>query len=57
MRRLKPIRRFTHDSGKEFAGHQLTANALKTRIYFATPYHAWEQGLNGDEPLNLSENF
>jgi IS30 family transposase len=50
VRRLKPIRRFvrtiTYDNGKEFAGHRRTAKALKADIYFATPYHAWERGLN-----------
>jgi IS30 family transposase len=50
VRHLKPIRRFvetiTYDNGKEFAAHQLTAKALRADIYFATPYHAWERGLN-----------
>ena len=50
VRRLKPIRRFvctiTYDNGKEFAGHQKTAKALRAKVYFATPYHAWERGLN-----------
>jgi IS30 family transposase len=50
VRHLKPIRRFvetiTYDNGKEFAGHQLTAKVLRADIYFATPYHAWERGLN-----------
>ena len=30
----------------EFAAHQDIAHALKTKIFFATPYHAWERGLN-----------
>ena len=50
VRRLKPINNFVHtitfDNGKEFAAHQDIANALKARIFFATPYHAWERGLN-----------
>ena len=50
MRRLKPIGDFVHtitfDNGKEFAAHQDIAHALKTKIFFATPYHAWERGLN-----------
>ena len=50
VRRLKPLRRFvctiTYDNGKEFAAHQQTAKVLKAGIYFATPYHAWERGLN-----------
>ena len=36
----------TFDNGKEFAAHQDIAHALKTKIFFATPYHAWERGLN-----------
>ena len=50
VRRLKPIGDFVHtitfDNGKEFAAHQDIAQALKTKIFFATPYHAWERGLN-----------
>ena len=50
VRRLKPIGDFVHtitfDNGKEFAAHQDIAHALKTKIFFATPYHAWERGLN-----------
>ena len=50
MRRLKPIGNFVHtitfDNGKEFAAHQDIAYALKAKIFFATPYHAWERGLN-----------
>jgi IS30 family transposase len=48
--RLKPIDGFVHtitfDNGKEFAAHQDIALALNARIFFATPYHAWERGLN-----------
>src|SRR5271169_914837 len=50
VRRLKPIGNFVHtitfDNGKEFAAHQDIAYALKAKIFFATPYHAWERGLN-----------
>jgi IS30 family transposase len=50
VRRLKPIGDFvntiTFDNGKEFAAHQDIASALKAKIFFATPYHAWERGLN-----------
>lgn len=50
VRRLKPIHDFVHtitfDNGKEFAAHQGIAVALKAKIFFATPYHAWERGLN-----------
>jgi transposase, IS30 family len=50
VRRLKLIGDFVHtitfDNGKEFAAHQHIAHALKAKIFFATPYHAWERGLN-----------
>jgi IS30 family transposase len=50
VRRLKPIHNFVHtitfDNGKEFAAHQDIAHALNAKIFFATPYHAWERGLN-----------
>ena len=50
VRRLKPVGDFVHtitfDNGKEFAAHQDIAHALKAKIFFATPYHAWERGLN-----------
>jgi IS30 family transposase len=50
VRRLKPIDDFVHtitfDNGKEFAAHQDIAHALGAKIFFATPYHAWERGLN-----------
>lgn len=50
VRRLRPIDKFVHtitfDNGKEFAAHQDMAAALDAKIFFATPYHAWERGLN-----------
>jgi IS30 family transposase len=50
VRRLKPLRRHVHtityDNGKEFAAHRKTARALKAKVFFATPYHAWERGVN-----------
>jgi transposase, IS30 family len=50
VRKLKPVGDFVHtitfDNGKEFAAHQDIASALDTKIFFATPYHAWERGLN-----------
>lgn len=36
----------TSDNGKEFAGHQKISRKLDADFYFATPYHAWERGLN-----------
>jgi len=48
--RLKPfgalVRTITFDNGKEFADHKTIARALRAKIYFARPYHAWERGLN-----------
>lgn len=50
VRRLKPLRRnvhtITYDNGKEFAAHKKTAQTLEARVFFATPYHAWERGVN-----------
>lgn len=50
VRRLRSIDDYVHtitfDNGKEFAAHQDIAAALNVRIFFATPYHAWERGLN-----------
>jgi hypothetical protein len=50
VRRIKPIADFVHtiafDNGKEFAAHQDITHALKVTVFFATPYHAWERGLN-----------
>jgi IS30 family transposase len=50
IRRLRPYRPFVHtitaDNGKEFAGHRKVAKSLGAGFYFATPYHAWERGLN-----------
>ena len=40
------VHTITFDNGKEFAAHQDIAHALKAKIFFATPYHAWERGLN-----------
>lgn len=50
VRRWKPLHRnvhtITYDNGKEFAAHERTARTLNTRIFFATPYHAWARGVN-----------
>jgi transposase, IS30 family len=40
------VHTITFDNGKDFAAHQDIAHALKAKIFFATPYHAWERGLN-----------
>lgn len=36
----------TADNGKEFSQHKKISKRLKTNVYFAHPYHAWERGLN-----------
>jgi IS30 family transposase len=50
IRKLQPIGKLVHtitfDNGKEFAAHQDIAAKLDAKIFFATPYHAWERGLN-----------
>jgi IS30 family transposase len=50
VHRLKPLRNHVHtityDNGKEFAGHRKTAHLLQAHVFFATPYHAWERGVN-----------
>jgi transposase, IS30 family len=47
---LSPISEFVHtltaDNGKEFAYHQMIGKELGATVYFATPYHSWERGLN-----------
>ena len=35
----------TSDNGQEFAHHESIKEQLKTTVYFAHPYHAWERGL------------
>jgi transposase, IS30 family len=36
----------TYDNGSEFAEHELIERDIKTKIYFAYPYHSWERGTN-----------
>ena len=47
---LKPYRNRVHtitsDNGREFAGHEKIAVALKADFYFAHPYSSWERGTN-----------
>jgi IS30 family transposase len=31
---------------RKYRAHQDIAHAPKAKIFFATPYHAWERGLN-----------
>ena len=50
VHRLKPLRHHVHtityDNGKEFAGHRTIAPHRYAHIFFATPSHAWERGVN-----------
>lgn len=34
----------TNDNGAEFGMHDLTAEALNTKIYFSRPYSSWQRG-------------
>ena len=53
-RALRPLQQqvltITFDNGKEFAGHEKIAKALKADCYFADPYSSWQRGSN--ENLN-----
>jgi len=40
------LRSITYDNGTENAGHIMVNNSLKTKSYFAHPYHSWERGTN-----------
>ena len=42
----KALRTLTFDNGKEFSMHERISSRIKIKIYFATPYHSWERGLN-----------
>jgi len=40
------VHTLTSDHGKEFAEHELIAQTLQLKFYFAHPYAAWERGTN-----------
>src|SRR5688572_5025324 len=40
------IKTITADNGTEFHMYQQLEEQLGTRVYFATPHHAWERGTN-----------
>jgi IS30 family transposase len=40
------VHTITFDNGKEFAGHELIAQALDINFYFAHPYSSWQRGCN-----------
>lgn len=45
-RGITPILSITLDNGKEFADHKLIAQNLRTNVYFADPYSAFQRGTN-----------
>ena len=40
------VKTLTYDNGKEFCGHALIDEALKSTGYFARPFASWERGSN-----------
>ena len=46
MLSTKKCKTLTSDNGKEFANHELVAEALKIDYFFAHPFSAWERGTN-----------
>jgi IS30 family transposase len=48
LQNLPPMARrtITLDNGTENAQHQSITASIKTKCFFATPYHAWERGTN-----------
>jgi IS30 family transposase len=40
------VHTITFDNGTEFVKHTIIAQKLRAKCFFATPYHAWERGLN-----------
>jgi transposase, IS30 family len=41
-----PIRTITADNGAEFHMYKKLERHLRTKVYFATPHHAWERATN-----------
>ena len=41
-----PVRTITADNGSEFHLYKKIERRLGTKVYFATPHHAWERGTN-----------
>lgn len=40
------IKTITVDNGREFAEHQVIAEQLQAKVYFADPYSSWQRGIN-----------
>lgn len=49
IRLLSPLKSsaftITADNGSEFSQHDVIAEALGVKVYFAHPYHSWERGV------------
>jgi IS30 family transposase len=45
-RGLHRAQTITADNGSELVGYRTIERRTGTRFYFATPYHAWERGIN-----------
>jgi IS30 family transposase len=51
------VQTLTSDHGKEFADHELIAETLQLKFYFAHPYAAWERGTNENTNGLLRQYF
>jgi len=51
------VHTLTSDHGKEFADHELIAETLQLKFYFAHPYAAWERGTNENTNGLLRQYF
>jgi IS30 family transposase len=51
------VHTLTSDHGKEFAEHELIAQTLQLKFYFAHPYAAWERGTNENTNGLLRQYF
>ncbi len=50
-------RSFTVDNGNEFFGYRDVEDRLKTKVFFADPYHPWQRGLNENTNGLLRQYF
>lgn len=51
------VHTLTSDHGREFADHELIADTLQLKFYFAHPYAAWERGTNENTNGLLRQYF
>ena len=51
------VHTLTSDHGREFADHELIADTLHLKFYFAHPYAAWERGTNENTNGLLRQYF